>query len=306
MPSLTIYTPTYNRGHMLFRVYESLKNQTSKDFQWLIIDDGSMDDTKQLIEKWKSCNNGFSIIYCYKKNEGVHTARNVAFRLCDTELIAGVDSDDWLVADAIEKLLKTWRNRPKGDYAGVIGRNIRPDGTEVLTNFPKGVKQATFQEFVYKYKCFGDKYTMLRSDIMKEVDEAPVYKGEKLVGETYRWIQISDQIPFILCNEVIGVKDYRQDGYSSASYKNVFNNPNGFRAEYEKYMINGKYVIAKIRGYTGYIATSFIIHDHAFIKHSPKKAQTVIMLPIGVLWYLYINLRKIKRDRKYETNKKRR
>ena len=103
MPLLTVFTPAYNRAHTLPRTYESLCRQDCKDFIWLIIDDGSTDNTSELVKEWMSKDNGFEIRYIYKENGGMHTAHNVAYEHIDTELNTCIDSDDKLAEGAAER-----------------------------------------------------------------------------------------------------------------------------------------------------------------------------------------------------------
>lgn len=103
MPKLTIFTPAYNRVHTLPRTYKSLLRQSCKDFLWLIVDDGSTDGTTELVHQWQTQDNGFEIQYIHKDNGGLHTAYNTAIAELSTELATCIDSDDWLVDEAVEK-----------------------------------------------------------------------------------------------------------------------------------------------------------------------------------------------------------
>ena len=121
-PTITVFTPTYNRAYCLHNGYEALCRQTSKDFLWLIVDDGSTDNTKELVENWQKNSNGFEIQYLYKENGGLASGYNAAISVADTELCVCVDSDDYLTDDAIEKVYKwklTLDNSHK--WAGVSG-----------------------------------------------------------------------------------------------------------------------------------------------------------------------------------------
>lgn len=118
-PTITVFTPAYNRAYTLHLCYESLKRQTSKDFKWLIIDDGSTDNTKHLVDSWINENNGFEIKYIYKENGGMHTAHNKAYENIDTELNVCIDSDDYMTDDAIEKIVKFWEKNGEDKYAGI-------------------------------------------------------------------------------------------------------------------------------------------------------------------------------------------
>ena len=108
MPILTVFTPTFNRAYILHRCYESLLRQTNKNFIWLIIDDGSTDNTKKLVTEWMNKENGFEIRYEYKKNGGMHTAHNKAYELIDTELNVCIDSDDFMPDNAVELIVNFW------------------------------------------------------------------------------------------------------------------------------------------------------------------------------------------------------
>lgn len=105
---MTIFTPTYNRAHTIGRMYESLKTQNCKEFIWLIIDDGSTDNTSKLVEQWKNESCGFEIRYIYKENGGMHTAHNIAYENIDTELNMCIDSDDCVAEGAVKKILDKW------------------------------------------------------------------------------------------------------------------------------------------------------------------------------------------------------
>ena len=125
---ITVFTPAFNRAHTLGRCYESMRKQKCKAFKWLIIDDGSTDDTKQLVESWKNRENGFEIIYYYKENGGMHTAHNMAYELIDTELNVCIDSDDCLSENAIEIMLNFWNEYGSSKYAGFVGLDADLEG----------------------------------------------------------------------------------------------------------------------------------------------------------------------------------
>ena len=108
MQTLTVFTPAYNRAHTIGRTYKSLCSQKCKDFVWLIVDDGSTDNTAELVKDWMSKDNGFEIQYIYKENGGMHTAHNVAYRNIHTELNTCIDSDDALSENAVEKIINKW------------------------------------------------------------------------------------------------------------------------------------------------------------------------------------------------------
>ena len=108
MVLLTVFTPTYNRAHTLPEAYCSLKAQTSKNFLWLIVDDGSTDRTAALVSAWMQAEKAFSIRYLYRPNGGMHAAHNTAYAHIETELNLCLDSDDRLAKDAVEQIEKRW------------------------------------------------------------------------------------------------------------------------------------------------------------------------------------------------------
>lgn len=120
MKALTVFTPTYNRAHLLRRLYESLVTQSCMDFEWMVIDDGSTDFTRQLIEEF--INDGrIPITYIYKDNGGLYTGYNTAYEHITTELCVCIDSDDFMPENAVEIIIDTWRKKGSNRYAGIIG-----------------------------------------------------------------------------------------------------------------------------------------------------------------------------------------
>ena len=156
MPRLTVFTPTYNRAYSLPRCYKSLKKQTCKDFIWLIIDDGSSDNTKELVDLWIK-ENFISIKYIYQENQGMHGAHNTAYENIDTELNVCIDSDDYMPNDAVEKILKFWDKNKSPELAGIIGLDAY-ESMEVIGNkFPDNLDKTTLFEINNKLKIKGDK-----------------------------------------------------------------------------------------------------------------------------------------------------
>ena len=120
MKTLTVFTPAYNRAHTIGRTYESLCRQTCQDFEWLVVDDGSKDNTRELMEGWIQ-ENKISIRYIYQENQGMHGAHNTAYENINTELNTCIDSDDFMPDDAVEKIVTFWKEHGSDKYAGLIG-----------------------------------------------------------------------------------------------------------------------------------------------------------------------------------------
>lgn len=286
MKQLTIYTPTYNREKLLTRVYNSLLKQDVNLFKWLVIDDGSTDNTRKLINSFIN-EKKIEIEYYYKKNGGVHTAREMAFEKCDTELIMSLDSDDWMIENSVKKILDFWNKKKSDDIIGIFCPAIVANNFRKASEFPK-IEKSSFQFFTYKLNYKGDKATVIRANIIKNTKKYPVYDDEKLVGESYKWIQLPNDKYFVLFDEPIINYDYQDNGYSNQGIKNLIKNPKGFKANYLAYIKYSKYLKPLLRGIIGYISASLFIGDKKIIRNSPKPVLTFIFFPFGFVRFLKI------------------
>ena len=179
MQTLTVFTPAYNRAHTIGRTYKSLCFQKCKDFVWLIVDDGSTDNTAELVKDWMSKDNGFEIQYIYKENGGMHTAHNVAYRNIHTELNTCIDSDDALSENAVEKIINKWNQIKSRGYAGIIALDANMNTGKVIgKGFPKDMTETTLSGY-YASGGLGDKKLIYRTDIINSVPEYPVFDNEK-------------------------------------------------------------------------------------------------------------------------------
>lgn len=230
---VTICTPTYNRRHTLTRVYNSLERQTLKNFIWLIIDDGSTDDTKELIDSFKAIST-FEICYFYKQNGGRHTALNYAYRLINTEFVLNLDSDDELMDNAIEILFDTYSViKKRNDYSrfwAITGRCIDSVTSKVVSNeFPKGVnnlvgkKQHKVITKLYGEKCSCRKIKILKNYPFPEAD------GINFIPEDLVWETINKDYDQYCINNILRI--YHTDSedslckgkvHSSTKWKSAF------------------------------------------------------------------------------------
>lgn len=280
-PLITIYTPTYNRKNLLPRLYDSLCNQTCKNFIWLVVDDGSSDGTGALINLWKQ-SSPFQIEYVYKENGGVHTAREIAFEIAKTELLWGVDSDDWLINDAVEKVQTLW-NKKKGTYLGIfaLDRNVNKLNQ---TKFPLGLKESSYQDLFCKYKVYGDIAIIIRTDVIKKTNKFPVYSNEKLVSESYKWFQLPDE-PFLILNDFTTNIEYQDSGYSSNVRKNWFKNLNGYCDLYNNNVKHAKYLKKRVEYCIKYIIACSFLKKGNPVYGSSRPILTAILYPLGLLAY---------------------
>lgn len=293
--TLTIFTPAYNRAHTIDRTYQSLIRQTCKDFLWLIVDDGSTDGTKNLVEGWIR-ENKIPITYIYQENQGMHGAHNTAYKNITTELNTCIDSDDWMPHDAVEKIINAWKEHSHEKYAGIIGLDQTADGKLIGTNFPENLKETTLQGF-YEAGGQGDKKLVYRTDIIKQYPEYPLFKGERYVGLAYKYMLIDQDWKLITLNEPLVTVEYQLEGSSFSMYRQYWNNPKGFAFFRKTEMICTKSLKRQFIVCAHYVSSSIISKNWGFIKESPKKMMTIIATPLGLGLYLFIR-RKVKKNKK--------
>ena len=233
---ITVFTPTYNRRDCIHRCYESLRRQSSYNFQWLIIDDGSSDDTESLIRSWQNEETRFSIRYCYKENGGLHTAYNKAIELCDTELFVCIDSDDWMPDDAIEKIEAIWSRVGDRGYVGIMGIDRYADGSVVGGAFPEDVHEMYLYEKLTTYKTPGDKKMIHRTDLLKKVAPMPTFPGEKFFNPSYLMYLLDQFGKLYVTNDCFCIVDYQPDGMSSNFYKQLRTSPRSFAETRKLYL----------------------------------------------------------------------
>ena len=287
MPILTVFTPAYNRAHTLGRTYESLKKQNSKDFVWMIVDDGSSDNTKVLVDEWKQEEKEFEIRYIYKENGGMHTAHNVAYENIDTELNVCIDSDDMMGENAVKKIIEKWHQVKEKGYAGIIGLDADFDGNVIGTGFPKDMEETTVIGY-YANGGSGDKKLVYRTDVIKQYPEYPVFEGEKYVSLAYKYRLIDQDYKMVVLNEVLCNVEYQADGSSNNMLRQYLKNPKGFafwRKVCMQYPESTKRTFIEC---VHYVSSSIISRNRKFISESPKKGMTILAIPFGVLLTMYI------------------
>lgn len=286
MKTLTIFTPAYNRAHTLGRTYESLLRQNCNDFVWLIIDDGSKDNTRELVESWMK-ENRIEIRYIYQENQGMHGAHNTAYRNIDTELNTCIDSDDYMPDNTVEIIVNFWKEHGSEKYAGIIGLDSTENGGIIGTSFPEDMKETTLNGF-YAKGGRGDKKLVYRTDIIKQYPEYPIFEGEKYVGLAYKYMLIDQDYQLLTINKPLVIVEYQQDGSSVNMYRQYWNNPNGFAFFRKTEMVTTKSFSRKFIVCVHYVSSSFIAKNKRFIKESPEKMLTALAIPLGYMLYLYI------------------
>lgn len=188
----TVFTPTYNRANTLYRVYDSLCNQTYKNFEWIIVDDGSTDTTKELIQSYIA-ENKIKIIYFYQKNSGKHVAVNRGVKLAKGELFVIADSDDSFIPESLEVFYNNWimLKDKQTSYKGITCRCIDEVGNKIGNkSIPKPYYDVDELSFRYKFGYKGELWGAIRTDILKEYP-FPECDGLKFYPECIVWDSIA-------------------------------------------------------------------------------------------------------------------
>ena len=222
----TVFTPTFNRKELLEKLYKSLQKQTFKDFEWLIVDDGSTDGTGEKVKEFLE-ESKLDIKYFYKENGGKQRAYNFATDKANGELFICLDSDDEYVENGFETILKYWEKYEKnGEIAGMGYLSMYPDGEIIGSSFPEKEMISTQFDIYNKYGVKGDKGLMFRTEIIKKY-KFPVFDDEKFITEAVVYNRICEKYKMVYVNEKIEIKEYQEDGLT-AKYNNLLlRNPKG-------------------------------------------------------------------------------
>lgn len=287
MKMLTIFTPTYNRAYCLNNCYQSLLSQTSKNFVWLIIDDGSTDHTGELVNSWMK-EKKIEIQYHWQENQGMHGAHNTAYELIETELNVCIDSDDYMPDQAVEKIVSFWNENGSNKVSGMIGLDSYNDDKIIGTKLPGNLNQSTLFELYYKHRVIGDKKLVYRTELSKEYPY-PIFTNERYVGLDYKYYMLDKKYEMLLLNEILCCVEYLPDGSSLNMFNQYRKNPRGFafyRKELMKLPFGSKSY--KFRQAIHYVSSSFIIKNWRFLSETPLKSLTFLAMPFGFLLFIYI------------------
>ena len=286
MKTLTVITTTYNRAYCIHQVYDSLINQKCKDFIWLVIDDGSTDNTRELIQNYIN-ENKIEIEYYYKPNGGMHTARNMAYDKARTEINMIIDSDDWVSDNAIQLIVDFWNKYKRDDIAGIITLNADKSGKIIGTKAPDSLIECHFTDYWNKYHARGDKKLVYRTDLTKQYPY-PEFEGEKFYPASYKFIMIDQDYKMLVMNRVTCIVDYNQDSMTFNKYSQYKNCAKGF-AHYRNEIIrvskDNKVIIKEM---IHYLAEAKFSGDKNIIKNSSKPLYALVCYPIGLIYYYFL------------------
>ncbi len=283
--TFSVFTPTYNREDLLPRVFESLQVQTFCDFEWIIVDDGSTDNTSSLVERFRQ-ESRFPVQYIRQENQGKHIAINTGVQAAKGYFFAIMDSDDWYVEDAFEKYVTHWEAIPddkKEKFLGVCGLFAYESGGIVGTKFPEDIMDADDFEMRYKYKVEGDKISVIRTELMRKFP-FPDNLG-RFVPESIVWYKMARHYQTRFVNDVMAIKEYQADGLTDQGRLLHASNPEAARLARFELLSAGKKIPVQIllKTYVNYVRSSFLagVGARRQVVEVPSKSLWALTFPLG-------------------------
>lgn len=290
MKKLTVFTPTYNRKDLLPRLYESLKNQTVKDFLWLIIDDGSTDNTGILVEQWQQ-ENTLEIAYIFKENEGMHSAHNVAYNRITTDWNTCIDSDDKMPPNAVELILRATETVNDDNCYGLVGLDADFDGNILGKKIPETLKHVRMRELESLHGINGDKKLVYKTKIMRDLPPYPIFKGERLVPLSYKSLEAEKKYYLKPVNEVWCLVEYQADGSTNNMLKQYRRHPRGF-AFMRKAKLNSTLPIKEnLKSAVHLVSSVLFIGEFKSLFQTRKTLLVLAVFPFGLALNLYIRFK---------------
>lgn len=280
---LTVFTPTYNRAHTLPRLYQSLCEQDTRDFVWLVVDDGSTDGTASVLNRWKN-DNIIEIRYFRQENGGKMRAHNRGVELCDTELFVCIDSDDYLNgSDAVSLTLAFWSahsaTAQRDDISGMVA--YKQMSQHAQAPFPEGLQTCSLTG-LYERGFRGETTLVFKTPVLRRYP-FPVAEGEKFVTEAIVYDLLDQHYEMLLHRHYMQVCEYQPDGYTMNGMDVLLRNPRGYRSYYNQLMAlhrDGRRYHAKM-----YIALSLLVGDRQTFALAADKWLTALCLPLGLWQY---------------------
>uniref|UniRef100_UPI0040481056 glycosyltransferase family A protein n=1 Tax=Mariniflexile sp. TaxID=1979402 RepID=UPI0040481056 len=293
MKLLTVFTPTYNRAYCLNQCYDSLVRQSKKDFVWLIIDDGSSDDTSSLVDSWIK-ENKIEIQYQYQENQGMHGAHNTAYVFIETELNVCIDSDDLMPDDAVKDITEFWNNTPleeRNKVAGIIGLDADKNNKIIGNRIPEKIVKTTVYDLYEVHKVHGDKKLVYRTEIIKKYPAYPLFKGERFVPLGYKYLLIDQDFQLLTLNKVLCIVEYMPDGSSLNIFHQYKRHPKGFAFSRISEIQYGQSFTYRFKKAIHYVANNLMFKNFNYFKGAPRKFTILLATIPGILLYGYIILK---------------
>ena len=283
MCKITVFTPTYNREKTLKRLYQSLKDQKFRNFEWLIVDDGSTDQTERIIKQYIQ-ENRIRIRYYKQPNLGKYLAYNRGLREAHGELFFCVDSDDLLSIDALTQINLLSQNISSPHIAGIIGQKGLKDGTILGSILPNKIVSTYNHLAKQGYK--GEWSIIFKTKIATKYP-FPIIKEEKFITEAVIYDQIDLTYSYKISNHIFTICEYQEDGLTHHLYPIMLANPGGYKLYYRQRIDLANNLIEKFNYIIRYIAFSKMFKSKRFNYHGKNKWLITFLQPIGLLAFLY-------------------
>jgi len=283
---MTIITPTYNRAYTLRKVYDSLRDQTNLDFKWLVIDDGSTDDTEALISSLKS-DSPFDIEYIKKENGGKASAINMALDIIDTPYCTCLDSDDWFTNKAMEIVLYLLREEANNDECcGVIGLKATSNGVPTGSGtIPQNYKYINTMEAYFDLNIRSEFATFYKSEIAKKY-RFPIIKGERFMPPSWFHYTVGENYKFRVCWNNLCLFEYMEDGLTKNKKSVIVKNPKSYTLIKGLSFKYSKTFKQKMKNGIMYDCGCIISKNKAWFSESPRKGMAVLCYPFA--WVVYL------------------
>lgn len=296
---LTIFTPVYNRAHLIRRCYESMLRQKNQNFVWIIVDDGSTDHLADVVMPWlshteegHSASARFQIEFYQKANGGLNTAYNLALSHVKTDYWVCIDSDDWLADNAVDLIYRAIRySESRGmKISGFVGLDADPDGHIYGGRFPR-VRTATLMELKFRYKHRGDFKVVYRTTASAPFLPMPEIKGEKNFNPYYIMLQMDREAPLLILDHILCIVDYQPNGMSARLFEQYEDSPVSFGMLRLQFLqMPGIPLWFRYRQQIHYVSSwLFAARQHKKGLKAPLfSAGMILALPPGILLHLYI------------------
>ena len=286
MPYICVFTPTYNRSGYLKRIFDCLSRQLFDNFEWLIVDDGSTDDTKEVVEHFSNIA-AFPIRYVFQENGGKQRATNLAVDLCNCSVFFGLDSDDWLVDNALEIVAQKFKSiLNDDDVAGIVALHGSSVETPLGSWMPPGLSEANVWDLYYEHGFKGDAVQIYKTCILKQYPY-PVAEGERFISEGIVSYSIAQKYKMTLVNQVLVLGTYQDGGLSDNSYSLIRQNPNGYILVKELSLNMSRHFIQKCYQMTLLLAAYRIAHKKGYFRSCEHKLLAILCyMPSWFAYYL--------------------
>ena len=286
---LTILTPTYNRAHLLPQVFNSLQKQTVKDFEWLVIDDGSTDSTADYMQNLPVVE--FPVQFHRKENGGKHTAMNYSHPFIRGEIVIIVDSDDYLVPEAVETILTDWQRYADKSNIGVLSYERGGQNGKIISECADDVPDYYICDDIHfrvNHRVHGDRAEVVRTEIFKEFP-LPAHENEKFMSEGWLWNNIAIKYQTVYIQKVIYICEYLDMGLTKSGRLLRMKSPLNMMEACKSFFYDGVCLTIQLKEMLLYCVYGFCSKKSicGWVGNSGRSIRIVLMLPLGWLLFKY-------------------